>query len=213
MVGAVGPYPPSPIPTKIRVAKIAANVACETGACRGKAPKDDADAYDDPSGKPIGEETQNRRREHVCDEKGGSEQSGIFHCVWVVRGEKSGTNTWLYRSENITIDVVKEVDPQQEGQRTLAPGLRFLILLARHRIADCTEQPAPCKHICGKIIAIRAGTPFFWFGPGPADLSGVGDWSGATSSGRVSFAAESYHLGRRDCADVGVAASDPVHRR
>src|SRR5204862_7268826 len=67
-------------------------------------------------------------------------------------------------SQNLTIDVVEQVVPEQQGESPVYTGFSHCFP-CRHRIADCTEQPAPCKsYSMAKPTAAEHALRFFGLG-------------------------------------------------
>src|SRR5207237_2262816 len=98
----------------------------QTGAAAGYTPQNHRGADDDPSREPIGEKAENRCADHVSYEKRVTEQTGLRHGVYVVRRKKTGANIRLERSQNLPIDIIKQIDPEQEQKRTVRAANRFL---------------------------------------------------------------------------------------
>src|SRR6266487_990374 len=96
------------------------------GAAAGQAPQNHSATDDDPPRNPIGEQTENRRADHVSDEKRVAKQTGLRHSVYVVRRKKTGANIRLERGQNLPIDVIKQIDPEQKQQRTVRAANGFL---------------------------------------------------------------------------------------
>src|SRR5581483_5937081 len=86
----------------------------ETGSAAGQAPQNHSRTDDDPTRESIGEQTKNRRADHVGYEKRVAEQTSLGHGVYVARHEKSCANIRLERGEDLPVDVVEKIDGQEQ---------------------------------------------------------------------------------------------------
>src|SRR6266478_4076451 len=98
---------------------------CETGAAAGQAPQNHSGADNDPPRESIGEQTKNRRADHVSDEKRVAEQTSLRHRVHVVRCEKSSANIRLERRQNLPVDVIEKIDGQEQKECAMRAAHRF----------------------------------------------------------------------------------------
>ena len=89
----------------------------QPGAAAGQAPQNHSRADDDPARDPIGEKTENRCADHVSNEKRVAEQTGLRHSVDVASCEKTRADVGLERSQNLPVDVIKQIDPEEKQQR------------------------------------------------------------------------------------------------
>src|SRR5438552_6405500 len=73
------------------------NAEChrETGAAAGQTPQNHSGADDDPARESIGEQTENRRADHVSYKERISEQTGLGHRVYVAGCEETCANIRL----------------------------------------------------------------------------------------------------------------------
>ena len=94
---------------------------------------------------PIGEQTENRRADHVSHEKRVAEQTGLGHGVHVVSCEKSCANIRFERGQNLPVDVIEKIDSQEQKQRGARAAHRFLFTKVPSTIADCSLPRADCK--------------------------------------------------------------------
>src|SRR5438067_6015826 len=92
---------------------------CQTGAAAGQAPQNHSGTDDDPPRQSIGEQTENRCADHVSYKKRVDEQTGLRHSVYIASCEKTRANIRLERGQNLPIDVIKQIDPEQKQQRTV----------------------------------------------------------------------------------------------
>ena len=86
----------------------------ETGAAAGQAPQNHSGTDNDPPRESIGEQTENRRADHVSYEKRVAEQTSLRHRVHVARCKKSCANIRLERGQNLPVDVIEKIDGQQQ---------------------------------------------------------------------------------------------------
>src|SRR6266536_6639702 len=87
---------------------------CQTGAAAGQTPQNYSGTDDDPARNPISEETKNRCADHVGYEKRVAEQTGLRHSVYVASCEKTRANIRLERGQNLAVNVIEEIDPEQK---------------------------------------------------------------------------------------------------
>src|SRR5207249_1082552 len=107
-----------------RADRVARNTAGP--AANPAAPQNHSGADDDPARESIGKQTENRCADHVSYKKRVAEQTGLRHSVYVVRRKKTGANIRLERSQNLPIDIIKQIDPEQKQERTVRAANRFL---------------------------------------------------------------------------------------
>src|SRR6266545_2485487 len=88
----------------------------KTGTAAGQAPQNHSRANDDPARESIGEQTENRRADHVSHEKRVAKQTGLSHGVYVVGCKETCANIRLERSQNLPVDVVKKIDGQEQKE-------------------------------------------------------------------------------------------------
>ncbi len=113
-----------------------------SGSC--ETPENHAHAHDEPARESIGEKTEDRRRDHVGEEKCRSQRAGAQHRIGIVRSEKRRANIRFDRGQNEPVDVVKKIDREEQSEGEPRAGFRGGIV-RRHRINNCTELPRPCK--------------------------------------------------------------------
>src|SRR6266581_5501652 len=75
----------------------------QTGATTGQAPQNHSGTNDDPARESIGEQTENRRAEHISYEKRISEETGLRHGIYVAHRKKSCANIRLESGQNLTV--------------------------------------------------------------------------------------------------------------
>src|SRR5207248_10992099 len=93
----------------------------------GQTPHRDTDSYQYPTRKTISQPAEDGRGAHVTDQKRRCPKAGFAILVWIACEELllKGRQD---REENVTVDVIKKVDGEQECQS--GAGARFL--LVRH---------------------------------------------------------------------------------
>ena len=85
---------------------------------RGQAPDERADGHDAPARETVGEGNDQRRRNHVADEKGGGQKTDLR----IAKG-KLFLDEGLHREQHIAIDVVEKIERGQQQQRGPGVGL------------------------------------------------------------------------------------------
>src|SRR5205823_13255708 len=98
----------------------------QPGAAAGQTPQNHSGADDDPARESIGEQTENRCADHVSYKERVAEQTGLRHSVYIASCEKTSANIRLERGQNLPIDVIKQIDPEQKQQRTVCAADGFL---------------------------------------------------------------------------------------
>src|SRR5437764_4820875 len=135
----------------------------QTGAAAGQAPQNHSGTDDDPARESIGKQTENRCADHVSYKKRVAEQTGLRHSVYVVRRKKTGANIRLERSQNLPIDIIKQIDPEQEQKRTVRAANRFLhatfhrqwAIADGHALIVTDKQWLPCPPLSARCISLR----------------------------------------------------------
>src|SRR5437667_1850050 len=135
----------------------------QPGAAAGQTPQNHSGADDDPARESIGEQTENRCADHVSYKERVAKQTGLRHSVYIASCEKTRANIRLESGENLPIDVIKQIDPEQKQQRTVCAADWFLHA-AFHRqlpIADGhalivnDKQWPPCPPLSERCISLR----------------------------------------------------------
>ena len=114
MVGAAGPYAPSPIPTNRRVASNIPNVTARPDAPLARLHNITLTPIKSQRDIRSASQPRKRRGNHVANKKGRAERAGLRHCIDVVRRKKSGANLRFDRRENLAIDVVEKINSEQK---------------------------------------------------------------------------------------------------
>ncbi len=99
----------------------------ESGGATGDAPKSHRAPDNDPAREAIGQPAEKRSADHIGDEKRVRQQTGAGHGGRVVRREKSPPDFRFDCSQNLTIDVVKKIDPEQQGECGVGSALGFFV--------------------------------------------------------------------------------------
>src|SRR4029077_4134267 len=96
-----------------------------------QAPDRDTDSDQYPARKTIGQPAEDRRGAHVTDQKRRCPKAGLAVLVWIAR-QKLVLERRQQRGQNVTIDVIKKVDGEQECQS--GAGARFLFVRHQSRL-------------------------------------------------------------------------------
>ena len=97
---------------------------------------------------PIGEQTENRRADHVSHKKRIAEQTGLGHGVYVVSCEKSCANIRFERGQNLPVDVIEKIDSQEQKECGARAAQRHFDRRLQFAIDNCRLQfarSADCK--------------------------------------------------------------------
>lgn len=86
----------------------------EAGRAGGQAPDEDADGDDFPARRAIGEPTEERRGEHVRQEKRRGEQPHFGVADRLTSAHKLFADLHLDRRQHLAIDVVHQIDREQQ---------------------------------------------------------------------------------------------------
>ena len=114
----------------------------KAGAAAGQAPQNHSGTNNDPPRESIGEQTENRRAEHISYEKGVAQQTSFRHSIYVACCEKVCTNIRLKCRQNLAVDVIKKIDGQEQKKCATCAAHRFFHDRL-HR--NCRLQFARCR--------------------------------------------------------------------
>ena len=116
----------------------------QSGRTARQAPDENRRSDDEPARKTVCQETENGRGDHIANNESRTQQAGPKHGIRIRRIEKCPANFRLDRRQDITIDVVKKINAEQQQEST--PGARHLSVIHwRQQLADCSRRGRNCK--------------------------------------------------------------------
>ena len=88
----------------------------------GQAPHRDARAHEQPAGKPIRQQAENGRHDHVTHEKGRGEPAGLGESAQIVGRKERLAYFGFDGGKNLAVDIVEQIDRQQQRERAVRAG-------------------------------------------------------------------------------------------
>ena len=102
----------------------------QTRPSTGQTPKGDADRDEPPARHSIRQPTEDRRSDHVAEQKRSHEQSGLAALVRIA-GQKLCSDSRQDCGQNVAVDVIEKIDGQEQPKRYARTARYFSLGLHR----------------------------------------------------------------------------------